>query len=126
MNPYEFQAQFGGYSPSPQDPTAAPPPQPAPQAGIPGLTPDVLQQLIALGGLDDQSSQLDEQMALANQLRQGDGRSYHTGLGGAFGAAGDALRGYQAHQIMDDVKTQRGQITDQRTAGRMELAKLLG
>lgn len=125
-SPYQQPTAPPSPGPAAPGPATAPAAPPGPMQRIPGLTSSTMHQLMALGGLDDKAVSLDEQMALANALRQGMGQKHSTGLGGAFGALGDALSGYHSGKLMRDVKSGREALAGERTAGREELAKLLG
>lgn len=58
-----------------------------------GMPPEQVQQLLGLGAIDEEQALLQQQMALAEQLRQGGGGSYSTPLGAALGGLGDVVGG---------------------------------
>lgn len=89
------------------------------------LTPEQLQQLIALSTLDEEGESFDEQMQQAQALQQPSGHRYSTGLGAALGGFGDVLRsaygGYQARQA----KEGKADLLKRKGEGRKTFADLL-
>lgn len=57
------------------------------------LTPEELQQLMGMGTLDERGQLLQQQLQMADALRQPQAGEHSTGLGAALGGLGDVLRG---------------------------------
>jgi hypothetical protein len=91
------------------------------------ITPEILQQLMALGVLDEKGQLLQDQLAMAQALRGGVGKKqYQTGIGGAFGAAADILNTINAQRQTDEARRQQEELLKQKAAGREQFAKLWG
>jgi len=91
------------------------------------LTPEMLQQLMELGVLDEKGTLLQDQLAMAQALRAGVGKKqYSTGLGGALGAAGDILNTINAKRETDAIRQQQEQMLKEKATGRGQFAKLWG
>lgn len=56
-----------------------------------GMTPEQQAQLLGLGAIDEEQALLQQQMQMADQLRQGSGQQYSTPMGAAFGGLGNAV-----------------------------------
>jgi hypothetical protein len=89
------------------------------------LSPELMQQLMALSTLDEEGQGYDEQLAQAQALMQPVGGGHTTGLGAALGGIGDVLRsgigaykGSQAHKS-------KSELLGKKTAGRNAYANLL-
>lgn len=87
-----------------------------------GEMPD-LDALLALGGLDERSDILKQQMARAQALRGQQGRQYRSPGGAAFGALAQAIRGIGGGVAEANADAGLGEIADQRTAGAGLFAK---
>ena len=90
-----------------------------------GLTPEELAQLMGMGTLDEQGSLLERQMAQAQALRQPSGQHYSTGLGAAFGGAGDILRSIQGVMQENRLRPKQESLLKQKEEGRRLFADLL-
>lgn len=103
--------QFVPYTPSMLSPPAAPAAAAMPSPDLQKL--NELKMLIQMGVLGEQGGELQDQMQLAQALRQGRPREYKTGLGAALGAGGDIFR--QAASYRDE-KTAKSDIAANRSA----------
>lgn len=89
------------------------------------LPPEALQKMLGLGTVDDQQALLQQQMAMAEALRQPDQRNYGS-VGGNIGAGiGNALGAFAGGMQQRDLMGQQRGLIDQRQGGREAYAKAL-
>lgn len=89
------------------------------------LSPQQLQALMDMGVLDEQGSQLEEQMQQAQALAQAPGRRYETPAGAALGGLGDILRTGSAHAQEKDLRQKQDELLGKKTKGRKTFADLM-
>jgi hypothetical protein len=82
------------------------------------MTPEELEELLALGTLDERGGLLQQQMAQAEALRQPSGRQHSTGLGAALGGIGDLTKFIGGTRQMDDLRAKQEALMGQKDAGR--------
>lgn len=89
------------------------------------MTPEQLDALMELGVLDDQDSQLQQQMAQAQALQQPSEHQYRTPAGALIGGLGNifnaGMGGYQQTQI----QKQQQDILDKKRKGRKLYAEMM-
>lgn len=120
------------YAPQLMPPAPAPAPGAAPmppgmappRAGAP-LSPQLLQQLSALGGYGDETGLIEQQMRQAMALRK-PGGEHHTTAGGAiFGGLADALNNVLGAREESQLRGQQKALIGQRAAGRQAALQAL-
>lgn len=89
------------------------------------LPPEVLAELIGLGSLDDESAELQQQVAQAEALRQGGGVQHTTPLGAAFGAGADIINAINSRRQMEELRTKQADVRGRRESGRSKFADVL-
>lgn len=88
------------------------------------LDPETLQQIMGLGAIPEQQHLLDQQMALAQQLRK-PGPERSSPLGAAFQGIGDIASNYQAGNMMRGAQAGQRDLAQQGTQGRMAYMRAL-
>lgn len=83
-----------------------------------GMTPEQQAQLLGLGAIDEEQALLQQQMQMADQLRQGSGQQFSTPLGAAFGGLGNAVGNIagaaQQKGLMGEMEANVGRRTEGR------------
>lgn len=90
----------------------------------PNVTPEMLEQLLGLGEMDERDELLQQQMAMAGMLRQ-PGRQYTTPGGALLGGIGDAVGQITGAYLQRQAMGEREKIPGQRVQGRMGFVDLL-
>ncbi len=91
-----------------------------------GLSPELLQQLAALSGQDDQDSEFNRQMSMANALRQSTTQQGRTPIGKALYGIGDIVGALRANSMEAAANKQRDAGRSARAGARTQLAGFLG
>lgn len=87
----------------------------------------LMEQLMGMGGLDEQSQMLERQIAQANALGPPQSKSYGgKGLTGPLGAFANILEAHNWKRDRDQGRADMRGLIDQKTAGRKAFADLLG
>jgi hypothetical protein len=89
-----------------------------------GLTPEEIQQLIGLSTLDEQGSQLEQQLAQAQALRQ-PGQSYGTPIAAGLGGIADVINAYKSSKQTKAIRGEQAKLMKQKTDGRNVMAEAL-
>lgn len=87
------------------------------------LPPEVQEQLLGMGTLDERGALLQQQMAQAEALRQPSGKQYSTGLGAALGGMGDLARTIGGTMDMSRLQKEQEALLGKKDAGRMSFAR---
>lgn len=87
------------------------------------LPPEVQEQLLGMGTLDERGALLQQQMAQAEALRQPSGKQYSTGLGAALGGLGDVTRMIGGTMDMGRLQKEQEALLGKKDAGRMSFAR---
>lgn len=90
----------------------------------PNTPPELIEQLLGLGVLDEKDALLQQQMAMAEALRQ-PGRQRSTPTGALLGGLGDVVGNLAGTYMQQKAMGERGAIPDQRVTGRMGFVELL-
>lgn len=90
------------------------------------LPPEVLEQLIGLGTLDEQQALLEQQMQQAQALRgSGMAQGHRTGVGAGLAGLGDVLNGVRGGLDAQRLQGEMGGLLEQKKKGRSVYADLL-
>lgn len=85
-----------------------------------GLSPEQRQQLLGLGVIDEEQALLQQQMAMADALRQGSGQQYTSPFAAAVGGLGDVVGNISGavkqEGLMDDLQANVGRRVEGRDA----------
>ena len=81
------------------------------------IPPEVLQQLLGLSTIDDEDALLQQQMGMAEALRQ-PAQRHSTPLGAALGGLGEVVSNVGASLRGNELMKQRGELTKRRQTGR--------
>ncbi len=98
---------------------------------IENMTPEMLQQLAALGALGDESSQIDDQYTMAEELRWDEGpQGIETGRGGYVAASplahiAETVGNVKAAKDLKQFDERREGIRDEQTEGRALMMQMI-
>lgn len=85
-----------------------------------GMSPEQRQQLLGLGVIDEEQALLQQQMAMADALRQGSGQQYTSPFAAAVGGLGDVVGNISGavkqKGLMDDLQANVGRRVEGRDA----------
>jgi hypothetical protein len=87
-----------------------------------GLPPEVLQQLMGMGGIPDQMGLEQQRMAMGSQLGQPTSGNHTTAQGAALGGIGDILRGVGGGLMQGQGIVNQQKLLKDQTAGRNQYA----
>lgn len=89
------------------------------------MTPEMQNQMLAMGTLDERQAMLDRQMQQAELLKQGSGKQYSTGMGAALGGLADVIRAGQGQYMGQTAEAGIQDILAKKDAGRQAYGDLM-
>lgn len=93
--------------------------------GLDGITPEQLQSILELGGLDDQDAQLTESLQRALALQQPSDAKHTTAAGYAIAGLGNLLNAGMGASEETALRAEQKRVAKQRLAGRRTYADAL-
>jgi hypothetical protein len=89
------------------------------------LSPEQLQQLIQLGGLDEEGGQLQDQLTQAQALQSAPMAHHVSPLGAAFGGVAGAINSYRGAKEEKSLRARQKDIAQQKADARALFARAL-